>query len=37
MAEFVLALIENKTLEELCLSTNKINNTGLSTLSGFLE
>ena len=37
MAEFVLALIENKTLEELCLSTNKINNAGLSTLSGFLE
>ena len=37
MAEFVVALIENKTLEELCLSTNKINNAGLSTLSGFLE
>jgi Ran GTPase-activating protein (RanGAP) involved in mRNA processing and transport len=26
----------NKILKELCLSTNKINNSGLSTLSGFL-
>ena len=34
--EFVVALRLNNTLNELCLSFNKINNAGLSHLSGFL-
>jgi len=35
--EFVEALQKNEHLEELCLSFNKINNPGLSALSGFLS